>query len=104
MLSQNNYYGEYQMNEKLLELKKELKQEASEIRAMKASRCAANSGYVHGLHWAQLEYRYKHIAYCMARGRTYEQIEGKVHDCNKISEYKMDQILTTVANLVAEGI
>jgi hypothetical protein len=92
------------MNEKLLALKKELKQEASEIREMKAKRCAANNGYVHGLSWAQMKYRYKHIAYCLARGRTYEQIEGKVHDCNKVSEYKMDQIKTEAARLMAEGI
>jgi hypothetical protein len=30
-------------------------------------------------------YRYAHIAYCIARGRSYNQIEQKVHKQNKIN-------------------
>jgi len=29
------------------------------------------------------EYRHKHLAYCMMRGRTYEEIENKCREDNK---------------------
>lgn len=38
------------------------------------------------------EFRHKHIAYCLARGKTYEQIESKVHDENKLSEKHWEKI------------
>ena len=37
-------------------------------------------------------YRRKHIIYCLLRGRTYEQIEPKVHECNKLSKYDWEKI------------
>lgn len=45
-----------------------------------------------GLWRAVPEFRRKHIAYCLLRGRTYEQIESKVHDCNKLKQADWDKI------------
>ena len=39
--------------------------------------------------------RQYHIAYSMLRGKTYEQVENKVHDCNRLNSYDwgcIDQI------------
>lgn len=38
------------------------------------------------------EYRRLHIAYCLLRGRTYEQIEPKVHECNKLTKWDWEKI------------
>ena len=38
------------------------------------------------------EYRLYHIAYCLLRGKLYEQVENKVHDCNKLSAYDWAEI------------
>lgn len=65
------------------ELKSELKQLAKEIRKWKRNRKEDRrfelkmslwkiQGYVD---YYKHEFRHKHIAYCMLRGRTYEQIE-----------------------------
>ena len=48
------------------------------------------------------EYRHKHIAYCLMRGRTIEQIEGKTRDDNRrddelISKYCEDYRLEIAA-------
>lgn len=65
------------------ELKTELKEIAFEIRKRKqAIRCKPNAGWKE---WSELwvakhDFRHKHIAYCLLRGRTYEQIEGKLVD------------------------
>jgi len=64
--------------------KQELKNQALEIRTMKGQRKGAKNGYVSGLLNAQHSYRLKHIAYCMMRGRKYEEIERTVH--NKLSD------------------
>jgi hypothetical protein len=44
-------------------------------------------------------FRFKHIAYCMARGRTYEQIEQKTHEHNVISDYRWQAINKDIAEL-----
>lgn len=67
-------------NQRLLERKEELKQIAQRIKT-RTNR------------WFEpTEFRFKHIAYCMARGRDYLQIEQKVHEHNIISEYKWKEI------------
>ena len=38
------------------------------------------------------EFRHKHIAYCLARGKTYEQIEPKTHEQNKLLQKHWDKI------------
>ena len=45
------------------------------------------------------EFRIKHIAYCMARGRTYEQIEQKTHEHNVISKYQWESINKDISEL-----
>ena len=66
------------------ELKSELKELAKEIREwkrnrkedrrfeLKISQWEAESQ----VEWRKREFRHKHIAYCMLRGRKYEQIEN----------------------------
>jgi hypothetical protein len=61
-------------------LKAELKVLAVEIRQLKSTRKQCKNGYVSGLGNKQNEFRIKHIARCLLRGRTLEQIEPKLKD------------------------
>lgn len=63
------------MKQSILKLKLELKALARDIKSKKKSRKEYSNGYVPGLSDARWEYRHKHVAYCLARGRTLEQIE-----------------------------
>ena len=67
-------------NQRLKERKQELKDLAKEIKSLKPKRKGAPNGYVSGLGYAQREYRFKHIAYCMARGTSYDKIESKTRE------------------------
>ena len=60
---------------KLHELKEQQKELAKEIKELKGKRKESRYGYVPGLEGKRSTYRYRHIAYCMARGRKYEEIE-----------------------------
>lgn len=80
------------MKTKLLALKNDLKNIASEIRKQKSERCSANNGFVYGLAKNQRDFRIKHIAYCLVRGRKMEEIEGKVREDNKLSEWELSVI------------
>lgn len=42
------------------------------------------------------EYRYKHVAYCLARGRKYEEIERKVTEGNEIDMLRVEKIVKKV--------
>lgn len=64
----------------LKKLKHTLKKNAEYIRELKAKRKESQNGYVWGLGKAQNEYRIGHIAYCLLRGRTPEQIEPTHRD------------------------
>ena len=66
----------------LLKLKAELKVLAVEIRTLKSKRKESRNGYVEGLYSAQQQFRIKHIARCMLRGRKLEEIESKLKDPN----------------------
>lgn len=68
------------MKTHLAKLKADLKVLALEIRQLKSTRKQCKFGYVSGLGSAQNDYRIKHIARCMLRGRTLEQIEPKLKD------------------------
>ncbi len=70
------------MKTHLTKLKAELKVLALEIRQLKSTRKQCQYGHVSGLGSHQHEFRYKHIAYCLLRGRTLEQIENKIRDPN----------------------
>jgi hypothetical protein len=41
---------------------------------------------------AKLDYRRHHIAYCLLRGKLYEQIEQPKHDYTKLSRYDWETI------------
>jgi len=58
-------------------LKTEKNKLAVEIRKMKTTRKDHSDGYVPGLDTASHSYRIKHIADCLLRGRTPQQIESK---------------------------
>lgn len=42
---------------------------------------------------AKYEFRHQHIAYCLARGRSYEQIESKVRENNEPNQKYIEQLL-----------
>jgi len=71
-------------NQRLLERKLELKELTKKIREDKRAH-GSPSMYSDS-------FRYSHIAYCMARGRSYEQIENKVHEHNVISDWRWESI------------
>lgn len=73
-------------NLKLAERKQELKDLAAQIKKSKPT-------------YLSETFRFRHIAYCMARGRTYEQIEHKTHEHNVISKYRWESINKDIAEL-----
>jgi len=62
------------------DLKEEIKVLSKTIHDKKKERKTVPNGYVPGLLGLRGDARYKHIAYCLLRGRTMEQIEQKTHD------------------------
>ena len=85
-------------------LKNELKTIAVEIRELKSKRKGSPNGVVPGLGSEQQDFRIKHIAYCMFRGKSYEQIENKHRDPNdfnhKWCKKKADEYLEGYNKLV----
>ena len=73
-------------NLRLLERKNEIKALAAYIKANKPT-------------YKSEEFRFKHIAYCMARGKEYLQIEAKTHEHNVISDYRWEAINKDIAYL-----
>lgn len=86
------------MKIQLLKMKADLKLLANEIRTFKSKRKELK-GCVPGLESAQFSFRSKHIAYCMLRGRTLEQIEPKLRDPNS---YIHARVRKEAARIVAE--
>jgi len=66
------------MRPKLYQLKQELKVLAQRIRTEKRT-----NGWTWTAHRLGQEFRHKHIADCMLRGRSYEQCEQKTRQDNK---------------------
>jgi len=60
---------------KIQKKKQELKEIAKEIRRLKSTRKKVLYGWVEELMPLQNKYRLHHVAYCMFRGKTLEQIE-----------------------------
>jgi hypothetical protein len=88
----------------LKELKSELKSLAEQIRIKrteyKAAQRAGNAG------WPEFRslcytFRHKHIAYCLLRGRTREQIESFVREDNKANEDYIQELMDGYKNHVA---
>lgn len=76
------------MKIQLLKMKADLKVLAAQIRELKSKRKELK-GYVPGLESSQFEFRSKHIAYCMLRGRKLEEIESKLRDPNSYVHYRV---------------
>lgn len=75
---------------KLSELKNYLKVQAVEIRTLKAKlkeyqkkHCGYDNGMFYAIKKMAENYRNHHIAYCLIRGKSYEQIEKNVAANNK---------------------
>lgn len=66
--------------ESIKTLKKTLKKNAAYIRQLKSTRKSVPHGYVPELNSAIAEFRIGHIAYCLLRGKTKEQIEPRYKD------------------------
>lgn len=94
------------MKSHLLKLKIELKQLAKTIKDLKLTRKDVPNGYVSGLEGLSHNFRIKHIAYCLLRGRTIDQIENKMSEHNEYwgkrahkQAFKLvEQIKSEVAN------
>lgn len=71
--------------------RQELKEEAKEIRRKKDTRKECKNGYVQGLWLDRHNFRLKHIAYCMLRGRKYEEIERN-HEWKKYKVNSPNQL------------
>lgn len=90
------------MKIQLAKLKAELKVLAIEIRTLKSKRKELK-GYVPGLSTAQEQFRIKHIARCLLRGRTIEQIEPKLREPNSyLNKYVRKQAAAIVASVLEE--
>lgn len=72
------------MKESIKKMKQELKQLARQIKEKKSQRCKENCGYVSGLNELRHQFRYKHIAYCLTRGRTIEQVDSGEPDMERV--------------------
>ena len=77
------------MNTKLISLKEELKSIAKQITNNKKEikETQRKGKYAGSLQYETLkeqrDYRHKHIAYCLLRGRKYEEIENKTREGNE---------------------
>jgi hypothetical protein len=84
---------------KISELKKDLKEQAANIRALTAELKLfqkKNHGFDDGrfkkLKCLAKDYRTHHIAYSLLKGKTYEQIERKCAENNKPDMAKVQEI------------
>lgn len=60
-------------------------QEWKEAHSENPSRYSVQLGFLRSLEKLQMKYRYKHVAYSLARGRTLKEIEPKNKQGNEIS-------------------
>lgn len=84
------------------ELKQHIKELAKEIREKKGLRKSSQYGLVPGLDRLRYEARHHHIAYCLLRGRTMEQIEPKTREDNKPHTSYIDEIKASIKMEVAD--
>jgi len=95
----------------LREIKKELRQYYTDFRELnykKAREKYEKSGrwsYIieHDIKKAKYEFRHQHIAYCLARGKTYEQIEQKVREGNEPNQDYIEQLLSEYPTIQEVG-
>jgi hypothetical protein len=91
------------MKTHLLKMKASQKILALEIRNLKSKRKELK-GYVPGLGSAQYDYRANHIAYCLLRGRTLEQIEPKLRDLNDPTHKWVRESAAKIVASVLKGV
>jgi hypothetical protein len=84
----------------MTEKKEQLKQMANHIRTLKDGRKSGKTSN-YECYKAGRSCRIEHIAYCLTRGRTYEQIE-QPKECNRIFEYEWKKINTLHETLKAK--
>lgn len=77
---------------KFIELKQHIKGLAKEIKEKKGLRKESKYGYVAGLDRLRYEARHHHIAYCLLRGRSMEEIESKTREDNAPNASYIDEI------------
>lgn len=82
--------------ETLRDLKEALKEAAVEIRNKKAKRKGAPYGRVAGLDDLRYKYRHHHIAYCLIRGRSMEEIERTCRTDNYPDSSYVDRIMKPI--------
>ena len=95
----------------LREIKKELRQYYMDFRELNYKK--AMEKYEKSGRWsyviecdikkAKYEYRHQHIVYCLARGRTYEQIESKVREGNEPNQDYIKQLLSEYPTIQEVG-
>lgn len=88
------------MKIQLLKMKADLKVLAKKIRTLKSTRKQCTNGYVSGLESTQFDFRAKHIAYCMLRGRTLEQIEPKLREPNSWTNARVRKAAAAIVSEV----
>lgn len=79
------------MQESIAKLKAELKVLAAEIKSLKSKR-KERRGYIPELGKSRYSFRSKHIAYCLLRGRTMEQIEPKLREPNNYTNVTVRKV------------
>lgn len=91
-------------SEKILKIKNGLKNDGKEIRTLKnaikilmkgGNPCWREQGK---LFQQKLEFRHKHIAYCLLKGRTLEEIERTVHEGNEPNQQLIDKYIGEFTN------
>lgn len=87
--------------QQLRELKRELRQYYDDINSMKwpdvEKKYKGRYSYdiERDIKKAKYEFRHQHIAYCLARGRSYEQVEQKVRENNEPNQDYIGKLLET---------
>jgi hypothetical protein len=74
----------------MTEKKEQLKEMAKEIRELKSTR-KTDEGANYKIYNASRKYRHEHIAYCLVRGRKYEEIENP-GEFNKPYWYQVNKL------------
>jgi len=98
-------YEELKMKMTYTELKAFIKANALKITKLKKTRKEVPDGYVPGLQNLQYETRHLHIAFCLIRGRTIDEIEkpavGNEHNAQYVKRI-MDNFIYPPKPVVTE--
>ena len=93
--------------QQIRELKRELKQYYIDINTMKwpdvEKKYKDRYSYTiqRDIKKAKNEFRHQHIAYCLARGRSYEQVEQKVRENNEPNQDYIRELLEAYPTIQA---